>query len=101
MKRKNKTLIFLMATLATFSVTAQNDVVIDGTIDSIEWQGAQIFDDFKLSYPNTGDKPKYPTTTYLKTDDKGIYIAFKNFQPERSRKYSGHDHRTSADFIPI
>lgn len=98
MKRKNTTLILLMATLATFNAKAQNDVVIDGKIDSSEWQNAQIFDGFKLSYPNTGDKPKYPTTTYLKTDDKGIYVAFKNFQPERSRKYSGHDQRTSADF---
>uniref|UniRef100_UPI001CC27ABD DUF5916 domain-containing protein n=1 Tax=Candidatus Enterovibrio escicola TaxID=1927127 RepID=UPI001CC27ABD len=98
MKRKNTTLIFLMATLAAFNVKAQNDVIIDGKIDSSEWQDAQIFDGFKLSYPNIGDKPKYPTTTYLKTDDKGIYVAFKNFQPERSRKYSGHDQFTSADF---
>ena len=52
---------------------------------------------FKV-FPTQGEKPKYPTTTYLTTDDQGIYVAFKNYQPERSRKYSGHDQYTSADF---
>lgn len=88
----------LLAAIATFSMSAQSTIVIDGNIDENEWQNAQVFDSFIQSFPNTGAKPKYPTTTLLTSDEKGIYVAFKNFQPERSRKYSGHDQYTSADF---
>ncbi|MFD2166966.1 DUF5916 domain-containing protein [Thalassotalea euphylliae] len=88
----------LLAIFVTFNLKANSDIVIDGNIETAEWQNAQVFESFIQSFPNTGEKPKYPTTTYLTTDDKGIYVAFKNFQPERSRKYSGHDQYTSADF---
>lgn len=98
MKYRNKSLICLLGTFAFFNVKAEQRVVIDGNVDADEWQNAQVFDTYIQSFPNTGEKPKYPTTTYLKTDDEGLYIAFKNFQPKRSRKYSGHDQYTSADF---
>lgn len=98
MKQAYKLLFGLaLATLAGKTHAATN-IVIDGKLDPQEWQSAQVFEDYVQSYPNTGERPKFPTTTYLISDEKGIYIAFKNFQPERSRKYSGHDQFTSADF---
>jgi len=84
--------------LALLSNTTLAQVHIDGKISKLEWQGARVFSSFIQSFPNTGEKPKYPTKTYLLTDEKGIYVAFKNLQPERSRTYSGHDQFTSADF---
>ena len=74
------------------------NVVIDGKLDKDEWRNAQVFEQYIQSFPNTGGKPEYPTKTYLITDEKGVYVAFENYQPERSRKYSGHDQFTSSDF---
>jgi len=93
---KLKTVLSLLAFFPLFNASA--NVVVDGKFTVQEWQGAQVFSSYVQSYPNTGKAPKYPTTTYLLTDDKGIYVAFKNYQPIRSRKYSGHDQYTSADF---
>ena len=73
-------------------------IVIDGVIDKTEWANAQVISEYKQSWPNTGEQPKYPTKTLIKSDEKGLYFAFENYQPERSRRYSGHDQYTSADF---
>ncbi|WP_448567321.1 DUF5916 domain-containing protein [Thalassotalea ganghwensis] len=102
MKRKHlwgnthKIISVVFAALPVCSAAA--NVVVDGKITEQEWQGAQVFSNYVQSFPNTGEKPKYPTTTYLITDAEGIYVGFKNYQPQRSRKYSGHDQYTSADF---
>lgn len=87
---------FLWLTIFTFKVKA--NVIIDGQINAIEWQDAQVFKGYIRSFPNTGESPKYPTKTFLTSDENGIYVAFENYQPVRSRKYSGHDQYTSADF---
>lgn len=91
-------LMALFTTFIHFTTKADQNIVIDGNIGELEWQNAQVFNSYIQSFPNTGESPKYPTRTYLTSDDNGIYVAFKNFQPERSRKYSGHDQFTSADF---
>lgn len=98
MQKTKIKLAYLLVTIVNFQVFAEQSIVIDGNLEPTEWQHAQIFEHYIQSFPNTGERPKYPTTTYLTTDDEGIYIAFKNYQPERSRKYSGHDQFTSADF---
>lgn len=102
MTNRKKTLqnlpyISLLLTILPLHI-ALADVVIDGKLSDKEWANAQIFSSYVQSFPNTGKAPEYPTTTYLITDDKGIYIAFKNFQPTRSRQYSSHDQFTNADF---
>lgn len=91
----NKLLVLYLT--FTFCVYA-DQIVIDGVINKAEWAGAQEINEFTQSWPNTGERPKYSTKTYIKSDDKGLYFAFENYQPERSRRYSGHDQYTSADF---
>lgn len=98
MQKTNKVMIALVELFIGCSTITHADIVVDGNIEAGEWQNAQVFSHFIQSFPNTGEKPEYPTTTYLQSDDEGIYIAFKNYQPQRSRKYSGHDQYTSADF---
>ncbi|GLX79903.1 hypothetical protein tinsulaeT_32430 [Thalassotalea insulae] len=92
--------IILTVTISSLVLASivQAKVVIDGKLMPDEWRDAQVFSSYVQSFPNTGETPKYPTTTYLLTDEKGIYIGFENYQPERSRTYSGHDQYTSADF---
>lgn len=75
-----------------------NEWRIDGKLDEPQWKDAQRFNQFTQSFPNTGKAPKYATETLLLTTSDGIYVGFKNSQPIRSRKYSGHDQYTSADF---
>lgn len=84
--------------LISIAMPALAEIRIDGQLVEPEWREAKKFSTFIQSFPNTGEKPKYPTTTYLLTNEQGIYVAFENFQPARSRKYSGHDQYTSADF---
>jgi hypothetical protein len=94
----NVSLILCIILFFTLSHTTFADVILDGKVNPIEWQDAKVFSSFIQSFPNTGDTPRYPTKTYLLTDEKGIYVAFENQQPLRSRTYSGHDQFTSADF---
>ena len=96
--KRNFISIFTCLFVLFLPFLAKAEVIVDGKIDKSEWQNAQVFTQFIQSFPNTGETPKYPTTTYLLTDERGIYVAFKNYQPERSRKYSGHDQFTSSDF---
>lgn len=71
---------------------------IDGKLDEPAWQQAQVFNHYVQSFPDTGQTPAFNTTTYLLSRPEGIYVGFANQQIERSRKYSGHDQFTSADF---
>lgn len=98
MQNRKRRLAYATTLFAIFGDDLQANVTIDGQINTIEWQHAQVFNDYIQSFPNTGEAPKYPTKTYLTSDEKGIYVGFVNYQPNRSRKYSGHDQYTSADF---
>ncbi|MBE1299620.1 MAG: hypothetical protein GJ680_06900 [Alteromonadaceae bacterium] len=98
MQNRKKRHAYATGLFAIFGADLQANVTIDGQINTIEWQHARVFEDYIRSFPNTGEAPKFPTKTYLTSDEKGIYVAFENYQPHRSRKYSGHDQYTSADF---
>ncbi|WP_448563379.1 DUF5916 domain-containing protein [Thalassotalea ganghwensis] len=93
-------LAFLMALTAN---TAVADIVLDGQLNEQEWQTAQVFDQFVQTSPDTGAKPSVATQVKFITDDNGLYFAFVNQQDKqnRSRKYSGKDQHTSADFNSI
>lgn len=84
--------------LSSSVLALDTSIKIDGKLDEPQWQNAQKFEDYVQSFPNTGDKPQYSTTTLLFTTEQGIYVGFINKQPIRSRRYSGHDQYTSADF---
>lgn len=98
MKYKIDIVLALVVAFTLFGAEAKQEIIIDGEINALEWQNAQVFEEYVQSFPNTGEKPSYSTKTYLASDNEGIYVAFENYQPKRSRKYSGHDQFTSADF---
>ena len=57
------------------------EIIIDGIIDEIEWNDAQVFDEFVTVEPLSGDSAKYKTEVKLLTNPQGIYVAFLNYQP--------------------
>ncbi|MCO7227477.1 DUF5916 domain-containing protein [Pleionea sp. CnH1-48] len=91
--------LFVFTVFATAALPGHT-MIVDGKLDEAEWQNAQVFTEFVQSFPNTGQSPKMATKTLLLTRKEGIYVAFVNQQPfaARSRRYSGHDQYTSADF---
>lgn len=64
MQKTKSNLVCLITTLVIFNASASQTIVIDGNVESTEWQHAQVFERYIQSFPNTGEKPKYPTTTY-------------------------------------
>ena len=61
------------------SVSAE--IIINGIIDEIEWNDAQVFDQFVTVEPLSGAPAKYKTQVRLLTNAEGIYVAFSNYQP--------------------
>jgi hypothetical protein len=80
-----------------------NEMILDGKINELAWSQAKVFSSFVVTSPDTGLAPKVNTTVRVITTDAGLYIAFENQQEKatRSRKYSGKDQYTSADFNSV
>ncbi|NQZ24618.1 MAG: hypothetical protein HRT53_21565 [Colwellia sp.] len=77
-----------------------NKITLDGKINEAIWSTAKTFSSLVVTSPDTGLKPKVNTTVRVITTDDGLYISFENQQEksQRSRKYSGKDQHSSADF---
>lgn len=90
--------IFILCAVLTPS--ALDAIEVDGKLDEPEWQQAQVFNHFIQNWPDTGEAPRFNTKVLLITNKDGIFVGFVNQQPRdaRSRRYSGHDQFTSADF---
>ena len=56
--------------------------VIDGRIDSGEWQTASRGEDFVQFEPNRGDVAELQTVVYVLYDDEHLYVAFEAHDPE-------------------
>jgi len=80
--------------------TNANEITLDGKVNEAIWSTAKTFSSFVVTSPDTGVKPKVNTTVRIITTDDGLYISFENQQDKskRSRKYSGKDQHSSADF---
>lgn len=79
------------------------EIILDGKIDEPAWSTAKVFSSFVVTSPDIGLKPKLNTSVRVITTNDGLYIAFENQQEKakRSRKYSGKDQYTSADFNSV
>jgi len=82
---------------------AKDEIVLDGKVNEAIWSSAKVFSSFVVTSPDTGLKPKLNTRVRVLTTNDGLYIAFENQQEkaQRSRKYSGKDQHTSADFNSV
>jgi hypothetical protein len=87
----------------TSTAPSSIEIILDGKIDEPAWSAAKVFSSFVVTSPDTGLKPKVNTTVRVITTNDGLYIAFENQQEkaQRSRKYSGKDQYTSADFNAV
>jgi hypothetical protein len=104
-------LLLLMLLLISSTILADelnthetsNEIILDGKINEPAWSTAKTFSSFFVTSPDTGLKPNVNTTVRIITTDDGLYIAFENQQEKtkRSRKYSGKDQHTSADFNAV
>lgn len=85
------------------TVISVNEITLDGKIDEPAWSRAKVFSSFVVTSPDTGLSPTLDTTARVITTEAGLYIAFENQQNKatRSRKYSGKDQHTSADFNSV
>ncbi|NQZ81112.1 MAG: hypothetical protein HRT52_08875 [Colwellia sp.] len=106
---KLATNLFLLITLFTIcksnaevlsTQVSSDEITLDGKINEPIWSKAQKFSSFVVTSPDTGLSPKVNTVVRVMTTRDGLYIAFENQQDrdKRSRKYSGKDQHTSADF---
>lgn len=72
---------WVLVALSSHCSAAMSEIVVDGLLDEEEWQQAQVFTDFVVTEPMTGDPSPHATEARLYTDDDGIYIGFSNYQP--------------------
>ncbi len=56
--------------------------VIDGNVTAAEWQGAARVDKWWEFSPGDNIEPKVRTVAYLGYDDRFLYVAFVNYDPD-------------------
>jgi hypothetical protein len=80
--------------------TAYGDITIDGVLDEPEWNNAVVYTDFVTVEPLTGDAAKYATEVRMISNDDGIFVSFKNYQPisvKRVNRRFARDVQIEAD----
>ncbi|MBL4672565.1 MAG: hypothetical protein JKX81_09925 [Arenicella sp.] len=74
-------------------------ITLDGQLDEPEWQDAKVISDFTTVSPYSLSEPEFATEVRLISNQKGIYIGFKNTQPmsTHSTELTARDSDLSAD----
>jgi len=76
----------------------------DGIIDAMEWEGATIIDDFKVTQPFTEETPVHPVSARVKAVPEGLAVVVRAEMPPevaRSRQPVQHDFTAKVDRINI
>ncbi len=76
--------ILLYSLSASIHWPAAGEILIDGILNEHEWNDARKFEEFVTISPLTLDAAEYKTIALVATNEKGIYIGFKNYQPKLS-----------------
>ena len=66
------------------SISWASSMIIDGSLDEIEWNNAFKIKDFYETSPFTLKKSELDTTVLIFSNEDGIYVGFKNFQNNES-----------------
>jgi hypothetical protein len=83
-----------------FSAPGLAAIVVDGVLNEPEWAEAQVFEEFVITEPRTGEAAKYRTVARVLSNKDGIYIGFSNYQPpevQRVRRRFARDSHMLAD----
>ncbi|MGK0293470.1 MAG: hypothetical protein ACI9U1_001867, partial [Porticoccaceae bacterium] len=79
---KNACRYLLLVTLGYLMVpAAYAAITIDGVLDEPEWANARVYTDFVTVEPLTSDPAKYATEVRMITNEEGIFVGFRNYQP--------------------
>ena len=95
--------IFLLSIVFGYCLAASaayGDITIDGVLDEPEWNDAVVYTDFVTVEPLTGDVAKYATEVRMITNEEGIFVGFKNYQPatvKRVNRRFARDAQIEAD----
>lgn len=73
--------VWMPVVLCAYCSTALAKISIDGVLSEPEWGKAQVFTEFVVTEPMTGEASPHATEARLFTDSEGIYIGFSNYQP--------------------
>lgn len=78
-------------------------IVVDGKLNESQWQNAQNFDDFVMTYPQTSQPGRWSTQAKVLSDKKGIYIGFINAQKKSTQADKKHarDDFSYADYASV
>ena len=60
-------------------------MAIDGRLDEVEWQRAELITGFRQQLPRTGLPATFPTVVRVLYDDEQLYIGAENMDPEPQR----------------
>ena len=86
MIRLSSPLFIFLYFLICLPSSVSAEIIIDGIVDEIDWNDAQVFDEFVTVEPLSGDSAKYKTEVRLLTNAQGIYVAFSNYQPSNVKR---------------
>jgi hypothetical protein len=73
--------VMLCGTALLLPLASQAAITVDGILDEPEWDSAQVFSNFVVTEPLTGEPSPYKTEARVYSDKKGIYVGFSNYQP--------------------
>jgi hypothetical protein len=87
--------------LFLLSPSLLSEIKIDGILDEFEWESASEITEFYEVFPYSLNKVKdFKTKILVQESEKGIYIAYKNYQSNESMRSQNHerdDERSMAD----
>ncbi len=76
--------VLLYSLYASIHWPVAGEIVIDGVLNEQQWDDAKKFEQFVTISPLTLGPARYETIALVATNEKGIYIGFKNYQPKLS-----------------
>ncbi|WP_223787308.1 DUF5916 domain-containing protein [Marinicella meishanensis] len=103
-------LLFLILLLTPFTTNSidipfdsEPNISIDGFIDETSWDQALIIENFTTVAPDNNEPAKYMSKFYLISNQRGLYVAAENHQPNDSivARFSARDQGELGDHITI
>lgn len=85
-----------MVCLCLHAPVLMAQIVVDGILDEPEWANARVIDQFVTTEPLSLEPAKYHTQVLLLTNESGIFVGFRNHQPEGVRRIQRRFPRDSA-----
>lgn len=84
--------------MLTAAVAARAEIVVDGSIDETEWQGAIRCEDWRRTIPFVRDEPRYRNDVRILSTERGLAAAFVVDQPPQERRIKPRTPRDAEAF---